>query len=296
MNLVFKMIVRGSTSLIIPQWDPARLLPWFRQGLTGVFLVPTMIAALLEQPDISPGDFKTLRGVFYGAAPMTPTLLVRAMEMMNCEFFNGFGAGTEAGMQTILTPEDHLRALAGQTHLLGSVGRPGYNIDLQIWDDDNNEVPVGTVGEIVTRSDLVMSGYYKQPEKTAEVIVNGWFKGGDLGYLDEHGYLYLAGRKDDMIIRGGENVYPIEIEETLAAYPGVFECAVVGVPDPFWGESVRAHIVMTDGHTATPEQIQDFCRQRLAKYKVPDHITIHPQGLPKNASGKILRRVLREQA
>jgi fatty-acyl-CoA synthase len=294
--LVFKMIVRGSTSLIIPQWDPARLLPWFRKGLTGVFLVPTMIAALLEQPDITPQDFTALRGVFYGAAPMTPTLLVRALEMFRCELFNGFGAGTEAGMQTILTPEDHLRALAGQTHLLGSVGRPGYNIDLQIWDENNNEVPTGTVGEIVTRSDMVMSGYYRQPDKTAEVIVNGWFKGGDLGYLDEHGYLYLAGRKNDMIIRGGENIYPIEIEETLAAYPGVLECAVVGTPDPFWGENVRAHLVFTTGHTATPEQIQNFCRERLAKYKVPDQITIHEHGLPKNASGKILRRVLREGA
>jgi acyl-CoA synthetase (AMP-forming)/AMP-acid ligase II len=199
-------------------------------------------------------------------------------------------------MQTVLTPEDHLRALAGETHLLGSVGRPGYNIDLQIWDEDNNEVPVGTVGEIVTRSDMVMSGYYKQPEKTAEVIVNGWFKGGDLGYLDEQGYLYLAGRKNDMIIRGGENIYPIEIEETLAAFPGVLECAIVGTPDPFWGEIVKAHIVFAAGHTAGPEEIQDFCRARLAKYKVPDQVIIHAEGLPKNASGKILRRLLREDA
>ncbi|MEV0128493.1 AMP-binding protein [Dactylosporangium sp. NPDC050688] len=294
LGLVLDAISRNATSLLVPQWDPAVLLPWFRKGLTGVFLVPTMISALLQQPGVAREDFATLRSVFYGAAPMSPDLLRSAMDMMNCDFYNGFGAGTEAGMQTVLRPEDHVRALAGHPHLLGSVGRPGFNIDLQIWDDDNKEVPIGTVGEIVTRSDMVMSGYFGQPEKTAEVIVDGWFKGGDLGYLDEEGYLYLAGRKDDMIIRGGENVYPIEIESVLAAYPGVAECAVVGAPDPFWGEIVRAHVALADGAQATPDDIQRFCRERLAKYKVPDQIRIHDEALPKNATGKVLRRLLRE--
>ncbi|MEV0589950.1 class I adenylate-forming enzyme family protein [Nonomuraea cavernae] len=296
LGLVLNAICRGSASLLVPQWDPALLLSWFRRGLTDVFLVPTMINSLLRQPDVSAADFATLRSVFYGAAPMSPDLLTRAMAMMDCDFYNGFGAGTEAGMQTVLTPEDHVLALNGHPHLLGSVGRPGYNIDLQIWDIDDNELPVGQVGEIVTRSDMVMSGYHGQPEKTAQVVVNGWFKGGDLGYLDDEGYLYLAGRKDDMIIRGGENVYPIEIEATLSAYPGVVECAVVGVPDPYWGETVRAHVVIAEGTGATAEDIQRFCRERLAKYKVPDQIRIHGDTLPKNASGKVLHRLLREQS
>src|SRR5690606_18269464 len=131
-----------------------------------------------------------------------PDLLTQAMAIMRCDFYNGFGAGTEAGMQTVLTPEDHVRALNGHPHLLRSVGRPGFNIDLQIWDSEGNELPAGQVGEIVSRSDMVMSGYHGQPERTAQVVSDGWFKGGDLGYLDEDGYLYLAGRKDDMIIRG----------------------------------------------------------------------------------------------
>jgi fatty-acyl-CoA synthase len=295
LGLVLDAISRSSTSLLVPQWDPAVLLPWFRKGLTGVFLVPTMISALLREPDVTPADFATLRSVFYGAAPMSPDLLRTAMEMMNCDFYNGFGAGTEAGMQTVLRPEDHVRALAGHPHLLGSVGRPGFNIDLQIWDEHNQEVPAGTVGEIVTRSDMVMSGYLGQPEKTAEVVVDGWFKGGDLGYLDDDGYLYLAGRKHDMIIRGGENIYPIEIETVLAAYPGVVECAVVGVPDAFWGETVRAHVTLADGARVTPADIRRFCRERLARYKVPDQIRIHTDPLPKNATGKVLRRLLRHQ-
>ncbi|MEV0750795.1 AMP-binding protein [Streptosporangium sp. NPDC050280] len=298
LGLVLNAIQRSSTSLIIPQWDPAELLRWCRKGLTDVFLVPTMISALLREPDVAPADFAALRSVFYGAAPMSPDLLVRAMAVMDCDFYNGFGAGTEAGMQSVLTPEDHLRALNGHPHLLNSVGRPGYNIDLRIWDTEDREVPTGEVGQIVTRSDMVMSGYHGRPEKTAEVVVNGWFKGGDLGYLDEEGYLYLAGRKDDMIIRGGENVYPIEIETVLSSYPGVVECAVVGVPDPHWGQTVRAHVVLTEtaAAEATPEGIQGFCRDRLAKYKVPDEIRIHTGTLPKNASGKVLHRLLREQA
>jgi len=294
LGLVLNAICRSSTSLLIPQWDPAELLTWFRKGLTDVFLVPTMISSLLRQPGVTPADFATLRSVFYGAAPMSPDLLTSAMAVMDCDFYNGFGAGTEAGMQTVLTPEDHVRALHGHPHLLVSVGGPAYNINLRIWDAENHEVPLGQVGEIVTRSDMVMSGYYGQPEKTAQVVVNGWFKGGDLGYLDEEGYLYLAGRKDDMIIRGGENVYPIEIESTLAACPGVLEAAVVGVPDPHWGQTVRAHVVLAPESDATAEDIQRFCRERLAKYKVPDQIRIHRDALPKNASGKVLHRLLRE--
>ncbi|GAA1864180.1 long-chain fatty acid--CoA ligase [Pseudonocardia ailaonensis] len=291
--LVLKAIARGSASLLLPQWDPAALLPWFRAGLTDVFLVPTMINALVRQPGVSKEDFASLRSVFYGAAPMTPALLLRAMELMDCDFYNGFGAGTEAGMQSVLTPEDHLRALDGAPHLLESVGRPGWNIDIQIWDDRCQELPVGEVGEIVSRSDMVMSGYLGSPEKTAEVVVNGWFRGGDLGRFDEEGYLYLAGRKNDMIIRGGENVYPVEIETVLAEFPGLVECAVVGVPDEFWGESVRAHVVLAENTAAGPAELTAFCAERMARYKVPTEFRLHGGALPKNASGKILRRLLR---
>ncbi|GAA1850479.1 long-chain fatty acid--CoA ligase [Pseudonocardia ailaonensis] len=294
MNQVLKAICRGSTSLLLRQWDPAALLPWFRRGLTGVFLVPTMLSALLDQPGVSREDFAALRSMYYGAAPMSPALLRRAMDLMDVDFFNGFGAGTEAGMQSVLTPEDHRRALAGQTHLLGSVGRPGHDIDLRIVDDDGSELPPGEVGEIVTRSDMTMSGYAGQPEKTAGTFSDGWFSGGDLGHLDEEGYLYLDGRKSDMIIRGGENVYPPEIEEVLGVHPGVAECAVVGRPDDYWGEIVEAHLVPAPGAVLDPEELAGFCRARLARYKVPERYRLHDDPLPKNAAGKVLRRVLRE--
>ncbi len=292
MGLIVKCVARGMTSLILPQWDPAVAIEWFRKGLTGVFLVPTMINGLLQVPGIQPSDFATLKSVFYGAAPMSPNLLVRAMEMMHCDFYNGFGAGTEAGMQTVLTPEDHVRALNGATHLLGSIGRPGYSIDLQIWDEDCNEVAQGDVGEIVTRSDMVMSGYLDQPELTSHAVVDGWFRGGDMAWQDEEGYLYLAGRKNDMIIRGGENVYPIEIESVLADYPGIVECAVIGAADVHWGEIVRAYLTLAPGVTLDEDDLRGFCRSRLAGYKVPAEICLAEQ-LPKNASGKILKRELR---
>jgi fatty-acyl-CoA synthase len=289
---VLKGIVRGMTSLILPQFDPATTLEWFRRGLTGVFLVPTMIDSILRLPGMKREDFASLRSVFYGAAPMSPALLQRAIAMMDCDFFNGFGAGTEAAMQTVLTPEDHVRALQGATHLLGSIGRPGYSIDLQIWDDDGNEVERGQVGEIVTRSDMVMSGYLGQPELSERAVVNGWFRGGDLAWQDEEGYLYLAGRKSDMIIRGGENVYPIEIETVLSEHPGIAECAVVGVPDEHWDEVVRAFVTAARDAHLDPEEIRAFCREQLASYKVPAEVRV-VDTLPRNASGKVLKRELR---
>jgi acyl-CoA synthetase (AMP-forming)/AMP-acid ligase II len=294
-GLIVKCVVRGMTSLILPQWDPVKALDWIRGGLTGVFLVPTMINSLLQVPGVKRSDFATLRSVFYGAAPMSPNLLTRAMEMMDCTFYNGFGAGTEAGGQTVLTPEDHVRAMNGATHLLGSIGRPIYGVDLQIWDDDNNEVKRGDVGEIVTRSDMVMSGYLGQPEMTSNAVVNGWFRGGDLAWQDEEGYLYLAGRKNDMIIRGGENIYPIEIETVLADHPSIAECSVIGARDEHWGEIVRAYVNLRPGTTLDEDELRAFCRERLASYKVPAEIRVVGE-LPKNASGKILKRELRTWA
>jgi acyl-CoA synthetase (AMP-forming)/AMP-acid ligase II len=251
-----------------------------------------MIDSILRLPGVKREDFASLRSVFYGAAPMSPALLQRAIATMDCDFFNGFGAGTEAAMQTVLTPEDHVRALHGATHLLGSIGRPGYSIDLQIWDDDGNEVERGQVGEIVTRSDMVMSGYLDQPELSERAVVNGWFRGGDLAWQDEEGYLYLAGRKSDMIIRGGENVYPIEIETVLSEHPGIAECAVVGVADEHWGEVVRAFVTPARDAQLDPEEIRAFCREQLASYKVPAEVRV-VDTLPRNASGKVLKRELR---
>jgi acyl-CoA synthetase (AMP-forming)/AMP-acid ligase II len=229
-----------------------------------VFLVPTMIDSLLAELSVQEADFRGLHTIVYGGSPISPGLLRRALDRFGCDFINAFGAGTEAGIQTVLTPEDHRLALAGHEHLLGSIGKPALGVDLRLCDDDLRPVPDGEVGEIVTRADAVMDGYLGQPEETAKVLVDGWFRGGDLAWRDEDGYLYLAGRKKDMIIRGGENIYPAEVEDVLGGYPGVREVAVVGVPDEHWGETARAHVVIEDD-------------------------------LPRNASGKVLKRDLRRR-
>ena len=292
MVYTFAGIARGYPSLIM-DFDPERIMWWMQEGgLTGCFFVPTMISTMLQTRGITDSDYPLLDSIAYGASPMTPALLRRAMDVFRCDFMNMFGAGTEAGLQTILTPEDHRKALAGHEHLLGSIGRPSYGVDLRLCDKHMHDVERGQVGEIVTRSDGVMSGYLDMPAETAEVIVDGWFRGGDLAWEDEDGYLYLAGRAKDMIIRGGENVYPIEIESVLADYPGVIEVAVVGVPDDHWGEIVRAHLVVVDDTEIAEDDLRAFCRDRLAGYKVPVEFRVERE-MPRNASGKILKRELR---
>jgi acyl-CoA synthetase (AMP-forming)/AMP-acid ligase II len=286
-------VARGQTSLILPAFDPATVVRWLaRAELDGVFLVPTMIDAILQEPQIATSDFSRLASIGYGAAPMSPELLRRAMAVFDCDFMNMFGAGTEAGLQTVLAPDDHRRALRGHEHLLGSIGKAGAGVMLRLCDDDMIDVPAGGVGEIVSRADAVMDGYLDQPEETARVLVDGWFRGGDLAWRDEDGYYYLSGRKKDMIIRGGENIYPIEIENVLGSFPGVADVAVVGVADPHWGEIVRAHVVLEPGASFDADAARAHCRAALAGYKVPALFQVD-QALPRNASGKVLKRELR---
>jgi acyl-CoA synthetase (AMP-forming)/AMP-acid ligase II len=285
-------VARGHTSLILPAFDAPAVARWMTQGgIDGVFLVPTMIDSVLQEPVVWERG-TTLRSIAYGAAPMSPALLRRAMEAFHCDFINVFGAGTEAGLQTVLTPEDHRLALDGWEHLLGSIGRPGMGVLLRLCDDELNDVPDGQVGEITTRSDACMSGYLNQPRETAEVLVDGWFRGGDMAYRDKDGYLYLSGRKSDMIIRGGENIYPIEIEDALSSYPGIREVAVVGVQDEHWGEIVRAHVILEQGAGFDEEAVRGYARQHLAAYKIPALFEIQDD-FPRNASGKVLKRELR---
>jgi acyl-CoA synthetase (AMP-forming)/AMP-acid ligase II len=286
-------VARGHTSLVLPAFDAATVAHWMaNRGLDGVFLVPTMIDTLLHEPAVRDGDFSKLGSIGYGAAPMSPSLLRRAMDRFHCDFMNMFGAGTEAGLQTVLTPEDHRLALSGAEHLLGSIGKAGMGVDLRLCDDYLDDVPDGEVGEIVTRSDAVMTGYLNQPEETAKVLVDGWFLGGDMAWRDKEGYLYLSGRKKDMIIRGGENIYPVEIEDVLCRYPGVRDVAVVGVPDEHWGEVVRAHLILEDGARLDEDALRVFCRGQLAGYKVPASFSFDDD-FPRNASGKVLKRELR---
>lgn len=181
-------------------------------------------------------------------------------------------------------------------YLLGSIGKPASNVDLRLCDADLNDVPPGSVGEIVTRSDMVMSGYLENPTASADAPAEGWFRAGDLARMDNEGYLYLSGRSKDMIIRGGENVYPIEIETVLLEHDSVKDVAVLGHEDDHWGEVVAAYLVIDPGApSSSDDELADFCRAKLARYKVPT-IFLWVESLPLNASGKVLKRELREQA
>ena len=294
MALILLGVARGFPNVLYHQFEPDRVLDWLHEGrLTGCFLVPTMITSLVEHPRAAQGNYDALHGILYGAAPMSPTLLRRAMDIFKCDFIQAFGAGTEACLQTVLSAADHRRAASGAEHLLGSIGRPALGVELRLCDDHLNDVPRGEVGEIVTRSESVMSGYLRNPEATADTLVDGWFRAGDMAYMDDDGFLYLAGRKKDMIIRGGENIYPIEIETVLAEHPAVLEAAVIGVPDDHWGEIVRAYVSVRRGMEApTDDGLRAHCRRKLAGYKVPAEFVVVDE-LPRNASGKILKRELR---
>jgi acyl-CoA synthetase (AMP-forming)/AMP-acid ligase II len=266
----------------------------------GGFTYPDLLVAFEEM------GRALVAGPFFASVAMASTLLLAlpdrdvherlllriaagersAIEVFRCDFFNSFGAGTEAAGQTMFYPEDHLRAMAGEEHLLGSIGRPIYGVDLRLCDDELNDVPPGTVGEITTRSETVMSGYLDDPERTTQAVVDGWFRAGDLAWMDEDGFLFLAGRKSDMIIRGGENVYPVEIESVLAEHPSVAAAAVVDRPDEHWGEVVVAAIELRPGHRLDERELSRHCRERLAAYKVPVRF-FAMESMPRNVNGKL---------
>ncbi len=291
-GMLFMHAMRGFTSLVLPQFRAPTVLSWMQRGLTGCFLVPTMISALLDLPEAEGHDYGALQSIIYGASPMPPTLLRRAMDTFGCDFIQAFGASTEGGLQAVLTSADHRRAYTGDAHLLGSIGRPSNGVLLQLHDESGKQVERGQVGEIVTRSDPVMHGYLEMPEQTREALRDGWFHGGDLAYQDDEGYLYLAGRAKDMIIRGGENVYPVEIETVLSELTEVVDSSVIGRPDPHWGEVVVAYLTVRDPEAVDVQRIRAHCARRLAGYKLPVAYRVVPE-LPRNASGKVLKRDLR---
>lgn len=290
---VFANLVTRNATLILPQFDPETVLKCIGQGyVRHCVFVPTMISMLLNHPDCETTSFDGLGHIIYGASPMAPDLLRRAMKTFGCDFVQLFGAGTEAGIQLILSSGDHRRALEGEEHLLNSVGRPSLSVRMRLVDQDGEDVAPGEIGEIVTRSDQTMIGYLNQQEETARTLRDGWFWGGDLGTQDADGYVYLAGRSKDMIIRGGENIYPLEIETVLSSVPGVQQIAVLGEPDAHWGEIVIACLVVDETFEGE-ETALAVCREKLATYKLPERIELLRE-MPLTGSGKISKPTLRE--
>jgi acyl-CoA synthetase (AMP-forming)/AMP-acid ligase II len=287
----------GCTSLILPQFDADQVGECIASGmLSGCFLVPTMIAALLEREDHDTSR-ERITNLMYGGAPMPPALLRRALDRWpDCNFWNMFGSGTESNAQAFLRPADHRRALAGEEHLLESVGQPIMGVDLRVLDDTGNEVPTGVTGHIAARTDVVMSGYLDDdPEASRDALHDGWFFSGDMGWFDAEGYLFLAGRSRDMIIRGGENIYVAEVERVLSSHPAVVDAAVVGRPDERWGELPVAFVEVRAEAAPTEDELRALCRERLAAYKVPVEFQLLT-ALPRNATGKALKEELRRRA
>ena len=277
----------GAVNILHDRADPAAMLETIeREGVTKLFCPPTVWIGLLRHPDFDRRDLSSLRQGYYGASIM-PTAVIEELSrrLPGIRLWNFYGQTEMAPLATILRPEEQLTRL-------GSAGRPALNVETRLVDDAGRAVPVGEIGEIVHRSPHLILGYHDQPEKTAEAFKDGWFHSGDLGRLDEDGYLYVVDRKKDMIKTGGENVASREVEEAIFRHPGVAEAAVFGLPHPRWIEAVTAVVVAREGHDPTPEELRAWCRERLAHFKAPQHVEL-VESLPKNASGKVLKRDLR---
>jgi long-chain acyl-CoA synthetase len=287
----------GCRTVVLRDIDPAAVLAAIPEfGVTNIFMVPAVIQFLLATPGVESTDFTTLRALVYGASPITDTVLVKGMDTLGCEFIQVYGLTETTGAITQLDGVDH--DPVNRPQLLRSCGKPYPWVEVRIVEPSTREdVPVGEVGELWTRSRQNMAGYWNNPTATAEAITpDGWFRTGDAAYTDEDGYLYLHDRVKDMIVSGGENVYPAEVENVVAKHPAVADVAVIGVPDERWGEAVKAIVVPAPGVEAnegTAAEIIAYAREKLAGYKLPKSVD-YAEVLPRNPSGKLLKRELRE--
>jgi long-chain acyl-CoA synthetase len=292
----FSNAARGSTQVFIPRFEPvATLAAIERERVTHALLVPTMINFVLQVPNLADYDLSSLRYVTYGASPIAPEVLRQAMRAFGCDFGQGYGLTEAAPLLTVLSAADHRRAIAGDERLLASCGKAVPGVEVRVVDVGGEDVKPGEVGEIIARGPNIMRGYWRRDDDTANAIIDGWLHTGDLATVDEEGYLYLVDRKKDMIISGGENVFSTEVEAVLYAHPAVKEAAVIGVPDARWGEAVHACVALKDNRPVSAEALIEFCRPRLASYKVPHSVEIIEGELPKGGTGKILKKQLRER-
>ncbi len=277
----------GTTSCILRFFDPTRALETIQNfRVQRVAVVPTMLTYLINHPDREKYDLSSLELVGSGASPLSEAVRQEFQRLFDCRLLQGYGLSESAGALTSYLPDEEYR--------VGSVGRPLTGIEACIMDFDNRRLPPRQQGEICTRGRHVMKGYLNKEEATREAIIDGWLHTGDIGYLDEDGYVYITDRKKDIIIKGGENISPREIEESIYTHTSVAEAAVFGVVDELYGEQVCAAIVLKPGQSVTKEEIKEHIGRYVTKFKVPSRITF-VENLPKNASGKILKRTLREQ-
>ena len=286
----------GATTILVGEFVPEAVLDVLEQErITNAIFVPTMLQMLAAVPGAAERDFAALRSIAYGASPITTPVLTAALRTFRCDLFGVYGLTETTGGVVQLDPGDHDPG-GPREHLLRSAGRPLPWVDLRIAEPETGAArAAGEVGEVWLRAPNVMAGYFGRPAETAAALTpDGWLRTGDGGYVDEAGYLFLTDRIKDMIVSGGENVYPVEVEEALAQHPAVAEVAVIGVPHERWGETVKALVVCRDGAQVDAEELVAFARGRLAGYKLPRALAF-VDALPRTASGKVLKRELRSR-
>lgn len=285
--------VAGARLVILPAADPGEILRTIdEQKITMMLVVPTLLRMLLDHPDATERNLDSLRTVVYAASPAAASLVERAGRRLGPVLNTGFGQTEAYGLNTFMGPEEHQQALAAGGDRLTSVGRESAAAQVRIRTEDGADVVAGEVGEIWVSAPWITPGFWNQPELDEQRLTDGWLRTGDLGRMDEDGYFYLADRREDMIITGGFNVYPAEIENCMAAHGAVVECGAFSVPDPKWGEAVNVAVVLRQGDSTTAGELLEFARENLAGFKVPKKIHIVAE-LPKTAVGKVLRRELR---
>jgi fatty-acyl-CoA synthase len=288
-NLGLLAFAHGALGVIIKDVNLEQIVRLVENpGITRALFVPAVILFLLQVPGIETRDLSHIKEILYGASPISDDVLKRAQKVFGCDFIQVYGLTETTGAGTWLSAEDH--RIGGQR--LRSCGRANPGVGLRVVDSGGRDVATGEVGEILMRGAHIMKGYWANPEATSRAIVDGWFRTGDAGYMDADGFLYIHDRVKDMIISGGENIYPAEVENALFGHPAVADVAVIGVPDEKWGEAVKAFVVPKPGERAEPDDIIAYAREQIAGYKVPRSIDF-VTALPRNPSGKILRRELR---
>jgi long-chain acyl-CoA synthetase len=294
---IWPFFLMGGCNVIMPRpsFDPAEALRVIaEEQITDVHIVPTQLISLLNLPHIEQCDLHCLKRIWYAASPMPTEVLKKGLSVFGPMFLQGYGQ-TESGPDvTVLNKASH--HYSGESteaqSVLASCGQPCIGVHVRIVDEAGRDVEVGKIGEIIVKSKRIMTRYWRKPEETRETIRDGWLYTGDMGYYDEKGFIYIADRKKDMIITGGENVYPKQVEDVLYGHPAVKEVAVIGVPDPYWVERVHALVVLKKNAQAAEEDIINFCRECIAHYKSPRTVEF-VESLPKNPQGKILKREIR---
>lgn len=289
----------GFTQVMVRRFNPPDVLALIQnERATGMALVPTMANALLNCPDIGKYDLSSMRTIFLGGAASSPELIARMEQAFHCTVMAGYGLTETSPVASTARPKSTITYADDEDRLshLASTGWPIAGCEMRVVDHHMSDVPrdMKTIGEIVIRGDMVMDGYYKDPEATAAVMTGAWLHTGDMAVWDEENYVLIVDRKKDIIVSGGENISSIEVERAIAMHPAVLECAVVSLPDPHWGEVPAAYVVLKPQQSLTAEEMADFLRPRLAKFKIPQRFEITSEPLPKTGTGKILKRELRE--